>query len=112
MLCSLKHHDAPIFSEGKLSEPIEVHDGLNHWRCPQLGGPVPFKHCRRAGFDSLPCRKLPDCWNSTIDVAAFVSEVYTQEEIQHAFGTEAKSRLDIILETIKKTGGNSDKSEE
>jgi hypothetical protein len=83
-----------------MPEPIEVHDELNHWRCPQLGGPVPFKHCRRSGEDMLPCRKLLECWSSSLDVADFLATAYSPEEIQKAFGSPAKTRLDIMLETI------------
>jgi len=83
-----------------MPEPIEAHDSLSYWRCPQLGGPVPFRHCRRSGIDTLPCRKLPECWGSQIDVPGFLASVYTLEEIEIAFGGPAKSRLDIVLETI------------
>ncbi|MFA6450182.1 MAG: hypothetical protein WCX65_11975 [bacterium] len=94
-----------------MPESIEVHDGLNHWRCPQLGGPVPFKHCRRSGIDSLPCRKLAECWNSSVDVATFLSAAYSPEDIQKAFGSQAKSRLDIMLESIDRAGGAAEKDD-
>ena len=83
-----------------MSEPIEVHDSLNHWRCPQLGGPVPFRHCRRSGDDMLPCRKLPECWGSQIDVPGFIAAAYTPEEIEKAFGGPAKTRMDIIFDAL------------
>ncbi len=83
-----------------MSDPKEIHDERSHWRCPQLGGPVPFRHCRRSGVDSLPCRKLAECWGSSVDIPAFLAAAYTPDEIQAAFGAPAKSRLDIIFDTL------------
>jgi hypothetical protein len=88
-----------------MAENIEKHDGLTIWRCPPLGGPVPFRHCRRSGAESLPCRRLPECWADKIDAGDFIASNYSPEQIETAFGLPQKTRLDTILETLDKTVG-------
>ncbi|HOC91805.1 MAG TPA: hypothetical protein PKH33_05505 [bacterium] len=82
---------------------ISEHDEMTHWRCPSLGGPVTFKHCRKAN-DSLPCPKLLVCWENILDAPGFLTSNYTPEELQKAFGAQAKGKLEVILDALKKTG--------
>jgi hypothetical protein len=81
---------------------IEMHDEVTIWRCPSLGGPVPFSYCRKMN-NRLPCQSLAGCWGSRIDVPAFLKENYTQEELRQAFGSPKKGRVDTILETLDRT---------
>jgi hypothetical protein len=80
---------------------IEIHDELTIWRCPTLGGPVPFVHCRKTN-NGFPCFSIVTCWGERVDLAAFLRENYTMEELEQAFGAAKKSRLETILDTLEK----------
>lgn len=80
---------------------IKTHDELEIWRCPSLGGPVPFRHCRKTNNGS-PCQSVAACWGGRIDLAAFLKKNYTAEDIEKVFGTPKKSRLETIFETLDK----------
>ena len=84
-----------------MSAEIEKYDALTHWRCPPLGGPVTFKHCRKTN-GGLPCRQMPICWAEKIDVPEFFMNNYSMEQLETAFGTDPKGRLDTIIETLDK----------
>lgn len=73
-----------------------------------LGGPVPFRHCRKSGTEMLPCGRLAECWGGKFDLEAFVSENYTEAEIETAFGRPRKSRLETIFETLEKSKNSSE----
>lgn len=79
---------------------VEEHDTMNHWRCPMLGGPVPFRHCRTTN-DGLPCTKLEACWGAKIDMETFLKTNYTEDEIRLAFAPPP-GRVERILETVEK----------
>ncbi|HOX27560.1 MAG TPA: hypothetical protein PLQ76_00245 [bacterium] len=81
---------------------IEAYDSLSIWRCPSLGGPVPFSHCRKTN-NNLPCQSIVACWSNQIDLQAFLSENYTHEELQQALGVPKKSRIETILEALDKS---------
>ena len=81
---------------------IETHDEQTIWRCPMLGGPVPFRHCRKVN-DGLPCRQIIGCWGGRIELAAFLNENYSREELERALGAPKKSRIDTIIETLERT---------
>jgi hypothetical protein len=63
---------------------------------------VTFKHCRKAN-DSLPCSKLPVCWENLVDAIGFLKSNYTADELQKAFGTPAKGKLDVVLDALEKS---------
>jgi len=73
----------------------EDHDKENLWRCPMLGGPVPFKHCRETN-NGLPCHKVPECWSKRFDTAMFLSDNYTEDELKSVFSPQP-DRLERIL---------------
>lgn len=75
-------------------------DSLDHWRCPQLGGPVTFGYCRMMN-DGLPCRKLADCWQSQIDIELFLKDHYTQEEIQRML-EPSPGRMATVFDVLSK----------
>lgn len=83
----------------------EQYDHLTHYRCPPLGGPVGFKHCRTVN-DGLPCTKFPACWGRKLDALEFLRENYTEEEISKALATGGKTRLETIFGAIEKAKKN------
>ncbi|HNR50003.1 MAG: hypothetical protein BWZ01_01190 [Deltaproteobacteria bacterium ADurb.BinA179] len=64
-------------------------------RCPMLGHLVPFSYCRQCG-DSLPCRKIMDCWSGRIDVQGFLDSTYTKEEISRIVSPPKAKLLQIV----------------
>jgi hypothetical protein len=79
---------------------IEEYDALI-LRCPQLGGEVPFKYCRTLNED-LPCRRIVVCWEFRLEIAKFLSEHYSIDQIEHALAPPIKSRIETILELVEK----------
>jgi hypothetical protein len=79
---------------------IEEYDALII-RCPQLGGEVPFKYCRTLNED-LPCRRIMVCWEFRIEIAKFMGEHYSMDQIQRALTPPSKTRVETILELIEK----------
>jgi len=79
---------------------IEEYDALII-RCPQLGGEVPFGYCRVVN-ENLPCRRIVLCWEYRFEIATFLNEHYSFEEIQQALAPPAKSRIETILELIER----------
>lgn len=79
---------------------IEEHDTSTIY-CSQLGGEVPFRYCRMVNED-LPCPKIMVCWEFRMDIAKFLGEHYSIDQIQKALTPSAKTRLDTILELIEK----------
>jgi hypothetical protein len=79
---------------------IEEYDTLI-LRCPQLGGEVPFKYCRTLNED-LPCRKIVVCWEFRLEIAKFLGEHYSIDQIERALAPPIKSRIETILELIEK----------
>jgi hypothetical protein len=79
---------------------IEEYDALI-LRCPQLGGEVPFKYCRTLNED-LPCRRIVVCWEFRLEIAKFLSEHYSIDQIEHALAPPIKSRVETILELVEK----------
>jgi hypothetical protein len=70
-------------------------------RCPQLGGEVPFSYCRTVNED-LPCRRIIICWEFRFEIAKFLSEHYSIDQIQSALEPPSKTRIETILELIEK----------
>lgn len=79
---------------------IEEYDALI-LRCPQLGGEVPFKYCRTLNED-LPCRRIVVCWEFRLEIAKFLSEHYSIDQIELALASPTKTRLETILELVDK----------
>ncbi|MFB3885059.1 MAG: hypothetical protein ACE144_07505 [Thermodesulfobacteriota bacterium] len=70
-------------------------------RCPQLGGEVPFRYCRTVNED-LPCRRIILCWEFRLEIAKFLAEHYSADQIQHALSPPTQSRIETIVELIEK----------
>ena len=78
---------------------IEAHDTLITY-CPQLGGEVPFRYCRTLQED-LPCKKLMVCWEFRIEIAKFLSDHYSLDQVQQSLWPPEKSRIETIVELIE-----------
>ncbi len=78
----------------------EDYDGENYWRCPMLGGPVPFKYCRTTN-NGLPCAKIPACWHGKFDVLVFLKSNYTEDELKSAFSPQP-GRMERIYDVLEK----------
>ncbi len=79
---------------------IEEHDALVI-RCPQLGGEVPFQYCRTVNED-LPCQRIIICWEFRFEIAKFLSEHYSIDQIEQALSPPKKSRVETLIELIEK----------
>jgi hypothetical protein len=79
---------------------IKEHDDLMIY-CSQLGGEVPFRYCRTDN-DGLPCRKILVCWEFRVEIARFLSEHYSLNQIRRALEPPTKTRIEMVLELIEK----------
>lgn len=79
---------------------IEEYDGLTIY-CSQLGGEIPFRYCRTVN-DDLPCRKILVCWEFRLEIARFLSEQYSSDQIERALAPPTRTRIETILELIDK----------
>jgi len=97
-------HESTIFSSPryiwKAIMSLEEHDELN-CRCPPLGGAVPFYYCRTMN-KKLPCQRIFQCWGNKFDVQKWLTENYSQAEIEQALTPDNRSRLQKILEIVDK----------
>ena len=78
---------------------MEAFDDLEAWRCPQLGGPAPFKYCRTMNGDR-PCARIIDCWGGSVEIESFLGANYAMEDLKEIFGGPKKGRVDRIVETL------------
>jgi len=69
--------------------------------CNQLGMLIEFSYCISMN-ENLPCRNIIGCWKERIDIIAFLREKFTDEELKKVFGDPPKSRIERIVESIKK----------
>lgn len=67
--------------------------------CRMLGHEVPFSYCRIAA-DTLPCRKIIDCWYGTIDVERFLKSHFTDEQIR-AILAPPRPKITTIVDMIR-----------
>jgi len=59
---------------------IDAHDERESY-CKILGHHVVFKYCRVAK-EGTPCGNILDCWHENFDVAGFLEDNYTPEQIK------------------------------
>jgi hypothetical protein len=69
-------------------------------RCRLLGHDVPFKYCRKVN-DGTPCRFVADCWHPQFDVATYLLENYTAEQIESIL-TPPKPKITSLVELIER----------
>ncbi|MEN6617365.1 MAG: hypothetical protein ABFD12_12475 [Syntrophorhabdus sp.] len=51
--------------------------------------------------NNLPCPNTFGCWKERVDVTVLLKAKFTDEELQSAFNTVPKSRLQRILESVE-----------
>lgn len=101
--CTIANADRPELSRiirllgGRMK--IDPHDQQETY-CRKLGHDVPFKYCRSVD-GHLPCRLVPDCWYTQFDVAAWLQEHYTPEQIARVLAPP-QPKLASILDLIAK----------
>ena len=74
-------------------------EGIEIWRCPQLGGPVTFGYCVKVN-SGLPCQRIVACWGGAIEVATYLEARFSPEELDAAFGG-GKDRWTRIVEALE-----------
>ena len=80
---------------------LEWHDRLLHWRCPQLGGEVPFRYCRTL-LGGLPCARLVSCWHTLLDVEAFLTAHYDPAALAGAWSQPTPDILSQLPDLIQR----------
>ena len=78
---------------------IEEYDTLII-HCPPLGE-VPFRYCRTVN-ETLPCRRIMVCWEFRMQIAQFLNEHYSIDQIERALAPPDKTRIETILDLIEK----------
>ena len=68
--------------------------------CRSLGHHVPFHYCRTVN-NSIPCRKIRDCWFEQIDIDHYLAEQYTESERELIFAPPPH-KLTSLMDIIKK----------
>jgi len=69
--------------------------------CNQLGMVIGFSYCVSMN-EGLPCRNIVGCWKGRMDIITVLREKFTENEIKKALGGLPKSRIERIIESIKK----------
>ena len=72
--------------------------------CTQLGMLIDLHYCLKAQ-NGLPCSNAYGCWKERVDVAAILRANFTDEQLVQAFNTIPGSRLQRILEAVRKATG-------
>jgi hypothetical protein len=62
---------------------------------------IDFSYCISTN-EGLPCRNIIGCWNQRMDIIAFLRDRFTEDELSKTFSGLPKSRLERIIESIKK----------
>jgi hypothetical protein len=52
--------------------------------------------------EKLPCRNIIGCWKKRMDIITFLREKFTDEELKKVFSGLPKSRIERIIESMKK----------
>ncbi|MBN2190006.1 MAG: hypothetical protein JW728_02210 [Candidatus Aureabacteria bacterium] len=70
-------------------------------RCRKLGHEITFRYCGTAE-EGLPCGGIAGCWKNVFNIESFLADNYSNDELGNILNRK-KSRMDIILEQLKKT---------
>jgi hypothetical protein len=62
---------------------------------------IEFTYCTSVN-EGLPCRNIIGCWKERTDVISLLRENFSDEELRKVFSGPAKSRIERIIESIKK----------
>jgi len=52
--------------------------------------------------EGLPCRNIIGCWKERTDVISFLRKHFSDEELKKVFSGPPKTRVERIIESIKK----------
>ncbi len=80
---------------------IEQYDNEVHWRCPQLGGEVPFRYCRKLN-EGLPCQRLIACWHTVFDARAFLEQHYDPEQLSALGNRPRPEKVAQLVDLIQR----------
>ena len=69
-----------------------------------LGHEVTFNYCRAPGAE-LPCRKIADCWWEAFDIANFLRQHYSRQQIRQ-ITQPPKAKILTLVELIDKARHN------
>jgi len=69
--------------------------------CHQLGMVLDFSYCVSMN-EELPCRNIVRCWGERIDIIKFLGEKFTEDELKRALGGLPKSRVERIIESLRR----------
>jgi len=69
--------------------------------CIQLGMLIEFSYCTSLN-EGLPCRNIIGCWKERVNIITLLREKFTDEELKKVFSGPPKSRIDRIIESVKK----------
>jgi len=89
-------------------EGLTQHDARRR-RCPMLGHEVAFSYCRRPGRD-LPCGRIADCWWEAFDVAGWLREQFSGEQLAEFLSppkAKVASLVDLIRQARQRAGEGS-----
>ncbi len=70
-------------------------------RCPRLGGPVTFHYCRNCPDTGGFCPKTADCWWEYFDIAAYMKQYLSEDELKALTEKKFKPRVTSLLEMIQ-----------
>ena len=69
--------------------------------CGKLGMLIEFSYCTSLN-EHLPCRNIIGCWNSRMDIMGYLKKNFTEEELREVFSGLPKSRIETIIEAIRR----------
>lgn len=95
--------------ENNMPSGKEMHDEEVIWRCPKLGGSVPFKYCRTltGGF---PCPRIVSCWGQLMEIEQFLSTHYNLEQLEAKWNEQPKrNKLNDLLRLVDEAKKGDDK---
>jgi hypothetical protein len=85
---------------------IDQHDSKKIY-CRKMGHQLTFSYCRKPA-SAQPCRKIFDCWFKTFDVAQFMQEHFTEEQIKATLAPP-KAKVNSLIELIQQAQENAKK---
>ena len=79
---------------------LSQHDRRMHYRCPMLGGEVPFGHCRTTA-EGHPCARIVTCWERLFDVRAFLAAHYDLAELETRWAEPRQPKILTLVELVR-----------
>ena len=76
-------------------------------RCPRLGHLVKFHYCR-SEQETMPCRRVFNCWFQRIPIQSFVQEHYDPSTVQ-ALTAPSPDKVASLVDLIEQAQRRSEK---